>query len=82
VLVDDILGSAVSMAAVAPAVDEITALLRQRHHIRREQDDDFNVRCPDEVLGLAGPATSPDCLSAGSPFFDAELHPVIVQTDS
>jgi putative ABC transport system permease protein len=47
---DDILGSASSLSAVEPAVEEIKALLRQRHHIESGQDDDFNVRRPDEFL--------------------------------
>jgi putative ABC transport system permease protein len=47
---DDILCSAVSREAVNPAVDAIAALMRQRHHIRAGEDDDFNIRRPDEVL--------------------------------
>jgi len=48
--VDDIMCSAVSLEAVNPAVDEITALMRQRHHIRPGEEDDFNVRRPEEVI--------------------------------
>ena len=48
--VDDIMCSAVSPEAVNPAVDEITALMRQRHHIRPGEEDDFNVRRPEEVI--------------------------------
>jgi putative ABC transport system permease protein len=47
---DDILCSAVSADAVDPAVDAIKALIRQRHHIRPDADDDFNMRRPDEVM--------------------------------
>ncbi len=47
---DDILCSAVSMEAVNPAIDAATALLRQRHHIRPGEEDDFNIRRPDEVI--------------------------------
>jgi putative ABC transport system permease protein len=47
---DDIVGSAVSPEAVNPAIDEITALLRQRHQIRPGQEDDFNIRRPDEMI--------------------------------
>lgn len=47
---DDILCSAVSMEAVNPAIDEATALLRQRHHLDPGEEDDFNVRRPDEVI--------------------------------
>jgi putative ABC transport system permease protein len=47
---DDILCSAVSSEAVNPAVEAIKALIRQRHHIQPDADDDFNMRRPDEVL--------------------------------
>ena len=47
---DDILCSAVSPEAVNPAIDHIVAVLRDRHHIRAGQPDDFNIRRPDEVL--------------------------------
>ncbi len=47
---DDILCSATSRAAVNPAVDAVTALMRQRHHIGPGEPDDFNIRRPDEVL--------------------------------
>ena len=47
---DDILCSAVSAEAVQPAIDQVTALLRQRHHIEAGTEDDFNIRRPDEVL--------------------------------
>jgi putative ABC transport system permease protein len=47
---DDIFCSAVSPQAVTPAIAEITALMRQRHHSKSPADDDFNIRRPDEVL--------------------------------
>jgi putative ABC transport system permease protein len=47
---DDILCSAVSPEAVNPAIDRVTSVLRDRHNIRAGQDDDFNIRRPDEVL--------------------------------
>jgi putative ABC transport system permease protein len=47
---DDIMCSAVSAQAVIPAIDEITLLLRQRHRIRPDQDDDFNIRRPEELI--------------------------------
>jgi putative ABC transport system permease protein len=47
---DDIMCSAVSRDAVDPAIDRIYALLRERHHIRQGQGDDFNIRHPDEVI--------------------------------
>jgi putative ABC transport system permease protein len=46
---DDILCSAVSAEAVAPAEAQITALLRERHHVRPGQADDFNLRHPTEI---------------------------------
>jgi putative ABC transport system permease protein len=47
---DDILCSATTRDSVNLAVDEVTALMRQRHHIRPGEPDDFNIRRPDEVL--------------------------------
>ncbi len=47
---DDILCSAVSPQAVEPAIRQVQSLLRQRHHIRQGEDDDFNIRRPDELL--------------------------------
>lgn len=50
---DDVLCSAVSREAVNPAIDAVTSLLRQRHHIRPGEDDDFNIRRPDEVINAS-----------------------------
>jgi putative ABC transport system permease protein len=47
---DDIMASAATQDAVNPAIDQIIGLLRERHHIRPGQDDDFNVRRPDEFI--------------------------------
>ncbi len=47
---DDIMTSAVSLDAAKPAIDQISALLRERHHIRPGEQDDFNIRHPDEVI--------------------------------
>jgi putative ABC transport system permease protein len=47
---DDIYASAVSSDSIPPAIDEITRLLRQRHHLRPDQPDDFNIRHPEETL--------------------------------
>jgi putative ABC transport system permease protein len=44
--VDDIMCSAVSAQALVPAERQITALLRERHHLRPDQPDDFNLRHP------------------------------------
>lgn len=50
VWLDDILCSAVSRESVNPAVDQVSALMRQRHQIASGQDDDFNIRRPDELI--------------------------------
>jgi putative ABC transport system permease protein len=47
---DDIYASAVSPDAIQPAIQQITGLLRQRHHLRPEEPDDFNIRHPEEAL--------------------------------
>jgi putative ABC transport system permease protein len=47
---DDILCSAVSEAAVKPAGQEAAAVLRDRHHLRPEEDDDFNIRNPEDII--------------------------------
>ena len=47
---DDILCSAVSPQAVEPAIRQVRSLLRQRHRIREGEDEDFNIRRPDELL--------------------------------
>jgi putative ABC transport system permease protein len=50
VWLDDILCSAQSPDDIPGAASEIAALMRQRHHIGPEQDDDFNVRHPEELI--------------------------------
>jgi putative ABC transport system permease protein len=47
---DDILASARSRDQVNAAIDQVSALLRQRHRLQPGQEDDFNIRRPDEVL--------------------------------
>ena len=47
---DDILCSAISPEMVNPAIEQIVALMRQRHHLSSDQEDDFNIRRPDEIL--------------------------------
>jgi len=47
---DDILCSAVSADAVKVAGQEATAILRDRHHLRPEQEDDFNIRNPEDII--------------------------------
>jgi putative ABC transport system permease protein len=47
---DDILCSAVSQDAVKVAGQQAAALLRDRHHLRPGEDDDFNIRNPEDVI--------------------------------
>src|SRR5467141_891585 len=47
---DDILCSAVSQDAVKIAGQEATAVLRDRHHLRPEEGDDFNIRNPEDII--------------------------------
>jgi putative ABC transport system permease protein len=47
--IDDVMCRAVSPAAVKPATAELTALLRERHHIAPGDDDDFNIRDLEET---------------------------------
>jgi putative ABC transport system permease protein len=47
---NDIMCSAISPAAVAPAEQQITLLLRQRHRLFSTQPDDFNIRHPEDAL--------------------------------
>ena len=47
---DDILCSAVTQDAVKIAGQEAAALLRDRHHLRPEEEDDFNIRNPEDII--------------------------------
>jgi putative ABC transport system permease protein len=47
---DDILCSAVSQDIVKLAGQQAAALLRERHHLRPEEEDDFNVRNPEDII--------------------------------
>jgi putative ABC transport system permease protein len=47
---DDIFCSAVSQESMSDATKQITALLRERHHLNPGEDDDFNVRRPEDVI--------------------------------
>jgi putative ABC transport system permease protein len=46
---DDIMLSAATPAAIRPIEREIAALLRERHHLRTDEEDDFNLRHPAEI---------------------------------
>jgi len=47
---DDIFCSAVSPEAIDPAQNQISRLMRQRHHLRANEPDDFNIRTPTQFL--------------------------------
>ncbi len=47
---DDVLCSAVSQDMVKLAGQQAGALLRDRHHLRPEEDDDFNIRNPEDII--------------------------------
>lgn len=47
---DDIFTSAVSTSEIVTAQEQVTRLLRQRHHLRTDEPDDFNIRHPEEIL--------------------------------
>src|SRR5262249_1888369 len=47
---DDILCSAVSQDSVKVAGQEAAAVLRDRHHLRPEEEDDFNIRNPEDII--------------------------------
>jgi putative ABC transport system permease protein len=46
---DDVWASATTPGVIPEAEKEITDLLRERHHIRTGQPDDFNIRHPVEI---------------------------------
>jgi putative ABC transport system permease protein len=47
---DDIMVSVDSIDAIKPSIDQICQLLRQRHHIKSGDGDDFNIRHPEEII--------------------------------
>jgi putative ABC transport system permease protein len=47
---DDIFCSAVSRDAMPEATSQIVGLLRERHHLNPAEDDDFNIRRPEDVV--------------------------------
>jgi putative ABC transport system permease protein len=51
--VQSIFISTTSQQAMQPAQDAIAALLRQRHHLRPGEDDDFMIRSPNEFAQAA-----------------------------
>jgi putative ABC transport system permease protein len=53
---DDIMCSAVSPALIGTAEEQITALLRERHHIVGDREDDFNLRHPADIARASAAA--------------------------
>jgi putative ABC transport system permease protein len=47
---DDIFCSAVAREAMPEATRQIVGLLRERHHLNTAEDDDFNIRRPEDVV--------------------------------
>lgn len=47
---DDIFFSAVSKEAIPEASQRIIGLMRERHHLRAGDDNDFNIRTPEELI--------------------------------
>ena len=47
---DDIFCSAVSQDVIPEAQRQIVGLLRERHHLGAAEDDDFNIRAPEELI--------------------------------
>jgi putative ABC transport system permease protein len=47
---EDIMCSAVSPQAVREATEQALALLRERHHIKTADEDDFHIRSPEDVI--------------------------------
>jgi putative ABC transport system permease protein len=50
VWIDDILASAVSQDVVKLVGQQAAAILRDRHRLRSETDDDFNIRNPEDII--------------------------------
>jgi ABC-type antimicrobial peptide transport system permease subunit len=56
--VDQILTAAVSSADIPVAIQQITGLLRERHHIRADEADDFSVRDMTEMSAALSSTTT------------------------
>jgi ABC-type antimicrobial peptide transport system permease subunit len=56
--VDQIVAAANSAAEIPPAIDQMTALLRERHRIRNPKDDDFNIRNMTEMTNALSSTTT------------------------
>jgi putative ABC transport system permease protein len=47
---DDIYFSAASREGIPEATRQIVGVMRERHHLRAGEDDDFNIRTPEELI--------------------------------
>ncbi|HKD78098.1 MAG TPA: ABC transporter permease [Candidatus Angelobacter sp.] len=47
---DDIFFSAASREAIPEVTRQIIGVMRERHHLRASDDDDFNIRTPEELI--------------------------------
>ena len=47
---DDIFISATSAETMQQTAEDIVGLLRERHHLRQNEPDDFNLRTPEELI--------------------------------
>jgi putative ABC transport system permease protein len=47
---DDIFFSAASREEIPEATRRIVGVMRERHHLRAGEDDDFNIRTPEELI--------------------------------
>jgi putative ABC transport system permease protein len=47
---DDIYFSAASREAIPEATRRTIGIMRERHHLRATEDDDFNIRTPEELI--------------------------------
>ncbi len=52
--VDQILAKATSAETIPTAMNQITELLHERHHIRADERDDFNIRDMSEIIKALG----------------------------
>jgi macrolide transport system ATP-binding/permease protein len=56
--VDSIVGKAASAAEIPQAMAQISSLLRERHHLHADDDDDFNLRDMSEIIKALGSMSS------------------------
>ena len=73
---DDIMCSAVSQSTVKLAGQQVAALLRDRHHIRPGEDDDFSIRNPEDIIQaqLKRAGLSPSCSLRSHPSHHRRRH--------